>query len=146
MPKLTRAERRASTGSAQARRRGRRWLLPRVENRFARYALWGAAQGLVAAFVPLGGTPPRIWLLGAPILLAFLLYHPSPMLVVVAVIAIPQLLAAWRYDPNLPANQAYYGRIDPGVKLEYTVLYLALVALLAIMTSRVHDMLTGVAG
>jgi hypothetical protein len=35
-------------------RRARHWSLPRIENRFARYALWGAAQGFVAAFVPLG--------------------------------------------------------------------------------------------
>jgi hypothetical protein len=32
----------------------RRWSLPRIQNRYARYALWGAAQGFVAAFVPLG--------------------------------------------------------------------------------------------
>lgn len=43
----TKAERRRA-------RHARHWSLPKVENRFARYALWGAAQGFVAAFVPLG--------------------------------------------------------------------------------------------
>ncbi len=87
---------------------------------------------------------PRIWLLGAPAMLALLLYQPSPMLIVVAVLAFPQLLAAWRYDPSLPENQAYYGQIPAATKFEYTVLYLGLLALLAIMTHRVHDMLAGV--
>lgn len=48
MPDTTREARR------KARRARRGWKWPEVENRFARYALWGAAQGLVAAFVPLG--------------------------------------------------------------------------------------------
>ncbi len=89
---------------------------------------------------------PRIWLLGAPVMLAALLYQPSPMLVVIAVLAFPQLLAAWRYDPALPENQAYYGRIAAETKLEYTVLYLALLVLLAIMTYQVHELLAGVHG
>ncbi len=89
---------------------------------------------------------PRIWLVGAPAMLAALLYQPSPMLVVVAVLAFPQLLAAWRYDPALPANAAYYGRILPATKFEYGVLYLGLVVLLGLMTYNVHGMLAGVHG
>ncbi len=87
---------------------------------------------------------PRIWLVGAPLLLAAMLYMPSPMLFVIAIIAFPQLLAAWRYDPNAPANRDYYGRVPAAAKLEYTVLYLALVVLLALMTYHVHDLLRGV--
>src|SRR5947209_8249907 len=37
----------------RARQARRGWKWPKVENRFARYALWGAAQGVIAAFVPL---------------------------------------------------------------------------------------------
>lgn len=89
---------------------------------------------------------PRIWFLGVPALGAALLYHPSPMLVVVAIMALPQLLAAWRYDPTLPENAAYYGSIPAGTKFEYTVLYIGLVVLLALMSYSVHDMLAGVHG
>ena len=89
---------------------------------------------------------PRIWLLGAPIMLLALLYQPSPMLVVIIVLALPQLLAAWRYDPALPQNQAYYGRIPAATKLEYTLLYLGLVVLLGLMTFNLHTMLAGVHG
>ena len=88
---------------------------------------------------------PRIWLLGAPLMLAFMLYSPSPMLVLIAIVAIPHLLAAWRYDPSLPENQRYYG-LPAQVKFEYAALYLVLLALLALMTSSVHDMLRGVHG
>ena len=42
---------RATRRKVRQARRG--WHWPKVENRFARYVLWGAAQGLVAAFVPL---------------------------------------------------------------------------------------------
>lgn len=89
---------------------------------------------------------PRIWLLGAPLLVAAMLYQPSPVLILVAVIAFPQLKAAWRYDPNAPENQRYYGQITPSAKLEYTVLYLALALLLALMAYHVHVLLSGVHG
>jgi Zn-dependent protease len=84
---------------------------------------------------------PRIWFLGVPILLALLLYRPSPMLVIVAVLAAPQLLQAWRYDPKAPENVAYYG-IPLQAKLEYGVAYLGLAALLAVMTYDVHELLS----
>jgi Zn-dependent protease len=85
---------------------------------------------------------PRIWLLGAPILLALMLYRPSPMLLIVIVLAAPQLMKAWRYDPKAPENVAYYG-VPLQTKLEYGTVYLAVAALLAIMTYDVHEMLDG---
>jgi len=68
------------------------------------------------------------------------------MLIVIAVIAFPHLRAAWRYDPAAPENQKYYGQIPAAAKLEYTVLYLALALLLALMTYHVHDLLRSVHG
>jgi len=84
---------------------------------------------------------PRIWFLGVPVLLALVLYRPSPMLVIVAILAAPQLMKAWRYDPNAPENVAYYG-VPLQTKLEYGAAYLSLAALLAIMTYDVHEMLS----
>ena len=86
---------------------------------------------------------PRVWLFGAPLLLALILYRPSATLVLVAILAAPQLLQAWRYDPKAPENIAYYG-VPRRVKLEYAALYLGLVVILAIMTDSVHTMLDGV--
>ena len=84
---------------------------------------------------------PRIWFLGVPILLALMLYRPSPMLVIVVILAVPQLMKAWRYDPKAPENVSYYG-VPLQTKLEYGGAYLALAALLAVMTYDVHEMLS----
>ena len=89
---------------------------------------------------------PRIWLVGAPVAVTAMLYQPSPMLIVIAVLAFPHLLAAWRHDPSSPEAQAYYGRVSPVTRFEYVVLYLGLVVLLALMSYNVHDMLRHVHG
>jgi Zn-dependent protease len=83
---------------------------------------------------------PRVWLIGAPIMLAILLYRPSPMLFVIAVISFPQVMRAWHYDPKAPENIAYYGA-PLQTKIEYGAVYLGLTALLCVMTFEVHDML-----
>jgi Zn-dependent protease len=88
---------------------------------------------------------PRIWLLGAPIMLALMLYRPSPALVIVAILAVPQLIRAWKYDPAAPENQRYYA-VASETRLEYAALYLGLTALLAVMTYDVHEMLDRLAG
>ena len=77
-------------------------------------------------------------------MLALMLYRPSPILFIVAILAFPQLLKAWNYDPKAPENVAYYG-VPLQAKLEYGGLYLALTAYLAVMTYEVHEMLGGMA-
>jgi Zn-dependent protease len=88
---------------------------------------------------------PRIWLLGAPILLGLFLMHPSPLLVLVGIMAAPQLVKAWRYDPKAPENAAYYG-VSAEHRFTYAAAYLGLAAFLAVMASDVHDMLRGGGG
>lgn len=83
---------------------------------------------------------PRVWFLGVPLLLALMLWQPGPVLILVAVMAFPQLVKAWRFDPDAPENVAYY-RVPAGTRLEYTATYLGLTAVLAVMTMRVHDLL-----
>lgn len=85
---------------------------------------------------------PRIWFIGVPVMLAMMIYHPSPLLVVIVILAIPALIKAWKYDPSLPENRAYYG-VSTTVKLEYTLFYLGLAAFLAIMTDSTQTMLHG---
>jgi Zn-dependent protease len=86
---------------------------------------------------------PRVWLIGAPVMLVVLLYRPSPVLAIIAIIAFPQLIKAWKYDPKAPENLAYYG-VPLQTKLEYGGLYLALTAYLGVMTFEVHEMLSAV--
>ena len=81
---------------------------------------------------------PRVWFLGVPILIAAFFYSPSPILILIAIMALPQLAAAWRYDPNAPESRAYYG-IPTATKIEYGAMYLALAVALAFMTFRVHE-------
>ena len=83
---------------------------------------------------------PRVWFFGVPILLAMFLWRPSPMLVVVALLALPQLGRAIKYDPNLPENAVYYGT-SIETKVTYGASYLALAAFLAVMSYDVHEML-----
>ncbi|AMP36790.1 MULTISPECIES: site-2 protease family protein [Ralstonia solanacearum species complex] len=86
---------------------------------------------------------PRIWFLGVPVLVALFVWRPSPILVLVAILAVPQLMKAWRYDPDAPENRAYYS-ISAEARLTFTVYYLGLVVFLAMMTHELHDMLEAI--
>jgi Zn-dependent protease len=83
---------------------------------------------------------PRIWLLGAPMLVGLFLYRPSPMLILIGVMAFPSLMAAWRYDPASPEALAYRGMPD-AKRYEYVLMYFGLTAFLAIMTYESHLLL-----
>jgi Zn-dependent protease len=83
---------------------------------------------------------PRIWLLGVPMLIALFLYRPSPMLVLMAVLAAPQVMKAIRFRSDSPEAQTYYA-VPTRTKWEYGFYYLALAAFLAVMTHDVHEML-----
>lgn len=86
---------------------------------------------------------PRIWFVGVPVLLALFYWRPSPMLILVALMAGPQLWRAWKYDAAAPENLAYYG-ISREARLTYSAYYLALLGFLAVMTHDVHQMLQSV--
>jgi Zn-dependent protease len=83
---------------------------------------------------------PRVWLVGVPILVGLFFVRPSPMLILVAILAAPQLMKAWRYDAAAPENAAYYG-VKLETKLAYSAYYLMLAGFLAIMAYDVHEML-----
>jgi len=81
-----------------------------------------------------------VWLLGAPLMVGLFLWRPSPMLILMAVLAAPQLVRAWKFDPKAPENVAYYS-VEPAKRLEYAIYYLALATFLAVMSYDVHEML-----
>jgi len=84
---------------------------------------------------------PKVWLAGVPILAALFFWRPSPMLILVALLAAPNVIKAFRYDPNAPENQRYYG-VPLRKRVEYACWYLGLAAFLAIMTHELHETLT----
>lgn len=82
---------------------------------------------------------PKIWLLGVPLLAALFFYRPSPMLIMIGIMAYPQIVAAFRGNLNVPAD--YYS-VPTETRVNYAALYLGLVGFLALMTFEVHDMLS----
>jgi Zn-dependent protease len=83
---------------------------------------------------------PRVWLLGAPLMVGLFFWKPSPMLILMAVLAAPHVMKAWSFDPKAPENAAYYS-VAPAQRLEYALYYVALAAFLAVMCFEVHEML-----
>lgn len=86
---------------------------------------------------------PRIWLLGAPVLLGVFLLIPSPMFLLILVLLAPTLWqglkSAWL--GTVPqANPRYYeaSRED---RVKYASYYLLLLLFLCIMTFEVHERL-----
>lgn len=92
-----------------------------------------------------GVLSPRIWLIGAPLLVALFLWRPSPMLLLVVVFALPSLLAVWRgtWREQLPAG--YYEQ-PLAVKLKFGAAYLGLAAFLAAASHEVHQSLQALRG
>lgn len=83
---------------------------------------------------------PRIWLLGVPVLAAMFWFRPSPMLILIAVLAAPQVVKAWKYRSDSEEAKTYYA-VPSAIKWEYGIYYMALLIFLAIMSHDVHEML-----
>jgi Zn-dependent protease len=81
---------------------------------------------------------PKVWLVGVPLLAALFFYRPSPMLILVAILAFPQVKAAW--SGTGPASSEYYD-VKMETRVNYGVMYLGLVAFLAVMSYSIHDMI-----
>jgi Zn-dependent protease len=89
-----------------------------------------------------GVLSPRIWLLGIPILGALLWYRFSALMVVIVILALPNILAALRYRADSAHAQAYYA-VSSRVRWTYGAYYILLLAFLAMMTHDVHEQLQG---
>jgi Zn-dependent protease len=83
---------------------------------------------------------PRIWLLGVPVLIGVFSWRPSPMLILIAILAYPQVWKAIKYRSDSEEAQTYYA-VNASTRLEYSFYYLALLLFLSVMTYDVHDML-----
>jgi Zn-dependent protease len=83
---------------------------------------------------------PRIWLAGVPLLIGLFLWRPNPLLVLMALLAAPQVMKAIRYKPDAPENAAYY-QASLETRIEYATLYIGLAGFLAVMAYDVKQML-----
>lgn len=83
---------------------------------------------------------PRVWLLGAPLLVGLFFWRPSPLLILMAVLAAPHVWKAIKFNPDAPENAAYYA-VAPAKRFEYALYYVVLAAFLAVMSFDVHELL-----
>jgi Zn-dependent protease len=88
---------------------------------------------------------PRIWLLGVPVLGLMMWYRFSMILVLIAILAAPQVLQALRYRSDSPEAQTYYA-VSPRVRWEYGFYYVVLLVFLAMMTHDVDQQLRALGG
>jgi Zn-dependent protease len=84
---------------------------------------------------------PRVWLFGVPLLIALFFYNPSPMLILIAILALPQLKLALQKDGGASQQPEGYYEVDINVRVNYAVFYLGLAGFLAIMSYEMHQML-----
>lgn len=88
---------------------------------------------------------PRLWLVGIPVLVLLFFYQPSPILILVAILAAPGAMKAWKFRAADPAHAGYY-MVDAETRLTYGLAYIGLLAFLALMSHDVHGMLTTLHG
>ncbi len=82
---------------------------------------------------------PKLWLLGVPVLVGLFFYRPSPLLILMAILAAPHVMQALR-GPQTADQHAYY-TTDAETRVSYAALYIGLAAFLAIMCSELHEQL-----
>jgi Zn-dependent protease len=78
---------------------------------------------------------PKLWLLGVPVLGAMFLWQPSPMLVLVALLAAPHVWSVLRGK----ANTNTHATVSPRARWAYGFQYIALVTSLAVMAFDAHE-------
>jgi Zn-dependent protease len=83
---------------------------------------------------------PRLWLLGVPVLIGLFAMNPNPMLIIIAIMAAPQVMKAWHFRADDPAHAAYY-QTTAETRLTYGTAYVGLIIFLAMMVHDVHEML-----
>jgi len=81
---------------------------------------------------------PHVWLVGIPALVALFFYRPSPLLILIAVLAIQHV---WSLFKNEREEMQRYHDVPWSVRLGYGTAYLALAGFLALMAFELHETL-----
>ncbi len=82
---------------------------------------------------------PRIWLLGVPILIGLFIWHPSPLLILMALMAAPKVIEAWQ-GITTKEQEKYYD-ILLTTRINYAIIYLSMVVFLALVTQSLYEQL-----
>lgn len=81
---------------------------------------------------------PKVWLVGVPLLAGLFFVQPSPMLILIGILALPHLKTALS---DSASTQAGYYAVASETRINYAVMYLGLAAFLAMMSYSIHRML-----
>jgi Zn-dependent protease len=79
---------------------------------------------------------PHVWLIGIPALMALFLYRPSPLLVLIAILALGHVWSLFK-SRNTEEHQRYHDT-PWSVRIGYGAAYLALAGFLALMAFELH--------
>lgn len=82
---------------------------------------------------------PRIWLLGVPILIGLFIWHPSPLLILMALMAAPKVIEAWQ-GITTKEQEKYYD-VPLTTRINYAIIYLSMVVFLALVTQSLYEQL-----
>jgi Zn-dependent protease len=90
---------------------------------------------------------PRVWFLGAPILLGIFLLIPSPMFLLILILLAPSMWYAVKsaWQGAAPAGNPRYYEVPREARVRYGAYYILLLAYLCVMTFKVHEQLRGAA-
>jgi len=80
---------------------------------------------------------PKIWIIGIPLLVALFVWRPNPLLIIVAILAVPRVWAAIR--GTVPAH-AEPQLANNALKVRFAAEYLGLVCFLALMAFEAHSL------
>ena len=83
---------------------------------------------------------PKLWLVGAPLLVALFFWQPSPMYLLIALLALPNF---WKALTGRGLQTAYYDA-PAETRFNYGLAYVGLVAYLGAMTWSLHEQLGGI--
>jgi Zn-dependent protease len=81
---------------------------------------------------------PKVWLVGMPMLIAFFIWKPSPLLVLMAVLAAPQVWSVFKGTASSAS-----ANVPAAVKWKYGAQYLGLAAGLAVLAFDAHERIPG---
>lgn len=85
---------------------------------------------------------PKVWWVGVPILIGLFMMNQSPMLLLVAILAIPHLMSTVRGGSDGAEFSRYYD-VPTSIRFSYALYYLGLAAFLGVMSYETHLMLPG---
>jgi Zn-dependent protease len=79
---------------------------------------------------------PRTWWIGAPLIVMLFIWNHSPMLLLLAVLAVPHLLSTFRQGGS--AMPSRYYEVSESTRWSYAMYYLLLAGFLGVMTYETH--------